>query len=53
MRLNTDQNEIGKGIDGVGALNGGDWLHSEMATVAGKPDPERELVCCFDSIHFM
>lgn len=53
MGQNTDQNEIGKRLDGVGTLDRWDRLHPEMATVAGEPDPESELVCRFDSIHFV
>lgn len=48
----TDRNEIGDGAERVVSLRRGERLHTEVAAVAGKADPESELVGYLDRIHF-
>lgn len=48
----TDQNEIGKSVERIGALDGREGLEAEVATVAGESDAELEFVGCFDGLHW-
>jgi len=48
----TDRNEIGNGAERVAALLRGERLQAEVATVAGEPDPESELIGSLDRIHW-